>query len=333
MYDEAVTDINQGVTMPLPDGTVVTLTAYAKHGLTESGVKLRVKKAAAYEYIVFTPSAEMLEDFGSENVPERNINLRDWLAFWVYHCAPSFDGVGKGWRGAVTLADGNPRNLTPENFRLVWHEEPYEDSRLAPQADAECAQAAEAEAMAVEALDEMEADNKQETLTTPVKNSQETIDNQRNWLGEHFGKMRSVVGSILRERPHQADETIQRTVSELLAQIAHGTCPATHEESFILWMKGAARTAAKWKLGAIHGGVCADFDYDKSAIRLLGVMRQNAKNQIGDIDIADEPEELQRLMETPMGFDDLEGAQRERIKEEGGVWDWNRIDLDAGVEV
>jgi hypothetical protein len=34
-----------------------------------------------------------------------------------------------------------------------------------------------------------------------------------------------------------------------------------------------------------------------------------------------------------MDESDSEKEERERIQEEGGKWDWNRVDLEAGIEV
>jgi hypothetical protein len=325
MYDPEVTHIDQPVTMPLPDGTTLKVSALAKQELTEISASLRVKKAGSYEYVVFAPSAALLEVFGAEEqpTPRRDINLRDFLAFEVYRCAPSFVSSPKNlWRGAVTLANGDPRDLTPENFRLVWHETPYQDSLLAQEADTDRAEAAEAESIAIEAQEEMLLDKEPET---PSGTSAEVIENQRQWLGEHFGKLRNVAGRILRERKHQADEVIQKTVTALLSQIANGTCPATEEVKFISWMQGAARAAARWKLGAIHAGVCQDIDHDPAEIRLLKLVRRSTTSNGGEFDLDD----AMQLMDES----DSEKEERERIQEEGGKWDWNRVDLEAGIEV
>jgi hypothetical protein len=331
---EEITDIHRAVELPLSDGTTVRVTHHAAQTLAEVyGItKGRIKKAKdGFEYVVATLSRKAFVPYAVTEDPQREVALRDLLAFYVYHNGPAFHFIpvkrGSLWNGRVEMADGDQRNLLPDNFRLEWFETPYADARLAPGAHKP-----EEERAAAADSNEVETITIDESLSAPQ--NAELIQEQRGLLARYFSLIQNECKKILLRSEYQADEVAQETTFQLLRQIDNGMCPATNEVNFQKWAKGSAWLASLRKLRAIRAGVCVDVDHDKAEIRLLRAVRFLGE-QSEKVGSPLEGVSMRDALNLPALAAELEKASKEEaetIKAEGGAWNWNRVDLERGLE-
>ena len=97
------------------------------------------------------------------------------------------------------------------------------------------------------------------------------------------------------------------------------------------------RNAANWKLGAILNGACLDVDHDEAEIRLVRVANKEGKDRMRAGYPPDYPIDLTEpgVSRTDLARQLEKEAmdKQQKLKAEGGRWNHDRMDIDAGSEL
>jgi hypothetical protein len=305
--------------LPLSDGSHARLTKKALEILAEDyGVTTgRLKKGSGSDVVVVSPTR--FDGKPVHGAPE--VSLRDLLAVHVYGLGTFREWENKEIEG-YKLADGDARNLRPENFIKV-----------------------------VKTVKEMK-ERKPYTRKTPAAPGATrpaeylSITEQEELLGEVFGKMRALAYAILTPDRYsktgsssQADEVVQESAMNILSLVRGGKCRAINRGMFFAFCFSLTQRAASWKLQAIASGFCRDVDHDEAEILLLRVKRLEAdlrerRGQYAEEDSNSPLEGVDPIWlakELERDAEEKAAEERQQMKEEGGSFD--AVDLEAGTEL
>ena len=301
--------------LPLNDGTFARMTKEAIHILAEDyGITTgRLKKGTGSDVVVVSPTR--YDGKAVHGVPE--VALRDLLAVHVYSLSTLWEENDiAGYR----LADGDARNLTPQNFVKVMK--------------------------TVKEVNERKPYTRKITAVKERPAESLSINEQEALLSEVFGKMRGIAYAILKPdhesktgSPSQADDVVQEVAIAVLSLVRAGKCRAINRGQFFAFCFSLTQRAASWKYQALANGFCRDIDHDEAAILLLRVKRLEAdlrerKGQYAEEDSNSPLEGIDPIwLAKQLERDSEEQSRRERqrIHEEGGTWE--HVDLEAGTEM
>jgi hypothetical protein len=213
--------------LPLTDGTVCKLSDLAKSLLeSEFGITSgRVKRAADHEFVMVTPKSR---EYANVEMP-----LRELLACFVYEKEKL--AHGQKW----VNADGDPRNLLPQNIVETELPAPKEQREKSERVNVY--------------LDNTDVQRQLDELSDAIAGKPNS----------GFASLRAIGLSILRN-PLLVDEVLGETTLELVEQIRRGSFRGKSLGEFHAWIRKISRRQFNKRLQYF----IADIEPDKNAIRI-----------------------------------------------------------------